>query len=258
MSDFNLEKFRLWQKIPGLMKERAEYLFVQPYKKIEFTGNTLADDLLNDLSEYPHAFVLACVMDRQMKAEKAWMIPYEVSLELKAFDMSTLLSISKDDLTEIFMRKRLHRFNQTMSEYFYLAVHKIAKKYDKGASKIWRDKPKSATVVRKFLEFDGVGIKIATMAANILARDFKIEFQDKICIDISPDVQVMRVFRRLGFIGDNASIEEVIYRAKELNPEYPGIFDLSAWEIGRNWCRPKIEDRRCSDCYLNSYCPKFW
>jgi endonuclease III len=35
---------------------------------------------------------------------------------------------------------------------------------------------------------------------------------------------------------------------------YPGIFDLSCWEIGRSWCRPnKII---CEECYLNDYCIK--
>ncbi len=92
------------------------------------------------------------------------------------------------------------------------------------------------------------------MATNILARDFKIPMQDKICIDISPDVHVRRVFKRLGFISDTRNIDELVYCAKELYPEYPGIFDLSAWEIGRNWCRP--ENPNCNICYLDKYCPK--
>ena len=62
------------------------------------------------------------------------------------------------------------------------------------------------------------------MAANILARDFKILMADYICIDVSPDTYVKRVFKRLGFISKNASNYELIYSARELNPEYPGIF----------------------------------
>jgi len=78
--------------------------------------------------------------------------------------------------------------------------------------------------------------------------------QDRICIDISPDVQVKRVFWRIGFIDKDSSNEGLIYCARELNLEYPGIFDLFAWEIGRNWCRPKSP--KCSKCYLNPYCHK--
>ena len=113
---------------------------------------------------------------------------------------------------------------------------------------------KSAAIVRRFFKFAGVGIKISTMATNILVRDFKIPVQDRMCIDISPDVHVKRVFKRLGFIAKDSSNEELIYCAKELNPDYPGILDLSTWQIGRTWCSPKNPD--CNNCYLSDYCPK--
>ncbi len=203
---------------------------------------------------FTHAFVLACVMDRQIKAERAWLIPYGISEEIKDFELSTLLRVNQEDMIEIFKRKSLHRFNKIMGENFYLAIQKIHNNYQSDASNIWKGNPRSATIVRKFLEFDGVGIKIATMAANILARDFKIPMKDYINIDISPDVHVMRVFKRLGFISKDASNDELIYCARELNPLYPGIFDLSCWEIGRYWCRPN--ELICEKCYLNKNCIK--
>jgi len=92
------------------------------------------------------------------------------------------------------------------------------------------------------------------MATNILLRDFKIKMQDKNCIDISPDIQVSKVFKRIGFIQPNASRDELLYCARELNPDYPGIFDFSAWEIGSTWCKKTNPD--CSNCYLNDLCPK--
>jgi hypothetical protein len=67
-------------------------LFKKPYVKQKFTGNSDADNLLNDLQNYPHAFVLACIMDRQIRAEKAWMIPYEIKTEIGTFDFTQLLS----------------------------------------------------------------------------------------------------------------------------------------------------------------------
>ena len=36
-------------------------------------NNNDANAFLNDLEKYPHAYVLACCMDRQTKAERAWM-----------------------------------------------------------------------------------------------------------------------------------------------------------------------------------------
>ena len=242
------------EKIVNILIEKGNELLKQPYKYIEFTKNKEANKILNNLKDFPHAFVLACAMDRQIKAERAWIIPYEISEEIKGFEFSTLLRVNQEDMIKIFKRKNLHRFNEIMGKYFYLATHKIHNDYQDDASNIWKDNPRSATIVRRFLEFDGVGIKIATMAANILAREFKIPMKDYINIDISPDVHVMRVFKRLGFISKDASNDELVYYARELNPMYPGIFDLSCWEIGRNWCRPN--NPICEKCYLENICNK--
>ena len=62
--------------------EQGEILFKAPKQFISFTKIREADELLNDLTGHPHAFVLACVMDRQMKAEKAWVIPYKIFIKL--------------------------------------------------------------------------------------------------------------------------------------------------------------------------------
>jgi len=242
------------EKIVDILIDRGNKLLQQPYKAMKFTKNEEADKLLNDINKYPHAFVLASVMDRQIRAERAWMIPYVISQEIGGFEFDRLLRVELKTLKLIFHSKSLHRFNDSMAEYFFDAIQLIHLKYQDDVSNIWKDNPKSATVVLRFLEFKGIGIKIATMAANILAREFKVPMQDKICIDVSPDVQVKRVFIRLGFITHNPSNDELIYTARELNIDYPGIFDLSAWEIGRNWCRPS--NPTCQDCYLEHLCPK--
>ena len=241
-------------KIAEILIRRGKQLLNDPYKKEEFTKNPEANNLLDDIDRFPHAFLLGCIMDRQMKAEKAWLIPYEVSREIGGFEFSRLLKISQKEFKRIFKQKRLHRFNDIMAENFYFGIQKIHKSYNNDASNIWKRRPKSATVVKRFLEFKGVGIKIATMAANILVRKFRVPLSDYICIDVSPDTHVVRVFKRLGFISTYDSKDELIYSARELNPKYPGIFDLSCWEIGRNWCGPQKVD--CKSCYLNLYCPK--
>ena len=242
------------KKIVEILIQRGNKLLSSSHGSEEFTQNPRANNLLENLKKYPHAFVLACVMDRQIKAERAWLIPYKISEEIGGFGFSKLLSLKQKRIKEIFKRRKLHRFNEVMANNFYLAIQKIHKDYNDKASDIWKNRPRSATVVKRFLQFKGVGVKISTMAVNILARKFKIPMQDHICIDISPDVHVKRVFKRLGFITKNANNDELIYCARELNPKYPGIFDLSAWQIGRNWCHPKKPN--CKECYLNKYCPK--
>lgn len=214
------------------------------------------NDFLNDLTNYPHAYVLACCMDRQTSSERAWMIPVKIKEILGSFEMDILASQTLEDYRKIFSDNNLHRFNETMAAVFYNAVQRIHLVYDDDASQIWKGNPSSATVVYRFLEFDGVGIKIATMAANILARQFKIPFSDYYSIDVSPDVHVRRVMARLGLIDKDADNEMIIYKAREMCPEFPGIIDYSLWEIGRTWCKPKNPD--CENCIVRAECQRVY
>ncbi len=242
------------EKIAQILIEKGKEFMNSPKKLQEFTGEKEVDKLLNDLEKYPHAFVLACIMDRQIPAERAWKIPYLFSQSVEGFEFETLSSLTQEEIEKIFIDNNFHRFNKKMAINFYLAIQKIKENYGGDASNIWKDNPKSATIVRRFLEFRGSGIKISTMSANILARGFKIPMRDYLCIDISPDIQVRRVFERIGFISKKASNDELIYCARELNPEYPGVFDISCWKIGRKWCRP--QNPKCKECYLNELCEK--
>ena len=109
-----------------------------------------------------------------------------------------------------------------MAENFYYALQKIHNDYDDQAFKIWSNNPKSATVVRRFLGFKGVGLKIANMAANMLVRDFNIPMKDYNSIDISVDTHIRRLFKRLGFVNENANVK-TFFLDKKINCK-PGQF----------------------------------
>ena len=236
------------------LAERGEQLFNAPPEHVRFTSVKDADMLLNDLSGHPHAFVLACIMDRQVTAERAWLIPHLFSQRLGNFEFQRLEGLSQNDIkTHMSVPNPLHRFVDTMSMSLYAGIRRIADDYGGDASQIWADAPPSAEVVYRFLQFRGIGPKIATMATNILAREFKIPFSDHYSIDISADVHVKRVFGRLGLCARDASTEQVIYRARALYPKFPGIMDLACWEIGRQWCGSR--GQKCSDCYMRDICP---
>ena len=147
----------------------------------------------------------------------------------------------------------LHRFVEKMSNFFFLGIQHILNKYKGNAAHIWSNQPPSAEVVYRFLEFAGVGPKIASMAANTLARDFKIPLADYFSIDISADVHVRRVFTRLGVCAADAEVEHFIYKARAMYPEFPGMMDLPCWEIGRKWCKPRKP--LCGRCYMQDLCP---
>lgn len=233
--------------------EQGEKLLNAPKQIIEFTKEPKADKFLNDLKNNPHAFVMGCIMDRQYIAEKAWLIPYEISKKINGFSIEQLSSLSEQEVINLMTKPEpLHRYSQKMAKIFYAAVKRIDKYYKGDASKIWTGKPSSADVVFRFLEFKGVGPKIGSMAANMLARDFKIPFSDYININISPDRHVKRVFYRLGLCDEDDN--QVIYKARALNPIYPGVLDFPCFEIGREWC--KKSSPKCSDCYMNDLCIK--
>jgi len=243
-------------KIATLLIDRGYKAFNSKRPKvIQFTGDYKADLLINDFEKYPHAYVIGCIVDRQINSERAWLIPHILKGRLKRFDFKFLSKLSERDLYKAMTKPTaLHRYNRDMSYYIYSGIQHIQNIYKANASNIWNDNPSSPLMVYRFLQFEGVGAKLATMATNLLVRDFKIKVSDKYSIDISVDVQVRRVFKRLGLVDEDASNEEIIYKARSLHPEYPGVIDLSCWEIGKQWCSPKKPN--CNECYMNCVCPK--
>ena len=242
-------------KVEELLIINGKKQFRRPRERVHFTRINEADDLLNNIEEYPHGFVFGCIMDRQVKAEIAWSIPYKIyKKRLGDFTFKSFSELSRGEIKELMIKPQpLHRFPKIMADFFYNAIQIITHDYNGDTSKIWSGDLSSAEVVYRFLQFQGVGPKIATMAANILVRDFKIKLKDYYSIDISPDVHIKRVFKRLKLIHDEATIEELVYKARSIHPEYPGILDYSTWEIGRNWCKPNKP--LCSECYLSEFCP---
>lgn len=222
--------------------------------KTSYVPDPKEDALLHDIKNYPHAFVLACCMDRQIIAERAWRIPCVINGLCETFSISELASFPLEWYQKTFNDNKLHLHNNDMARVFYSAVQLINNKYNGDASKIWRGHPSSAKVVSRFLEFDGVGLKIAATAANILHRDLGIEYSDYTSIDVSPDIHISRLFSRIGLTSKNASRDEVVYKARALYPPYPGIIDAACWRTGREHCHPTNPD--CKNCPISVNCPK--
>lgn len=202
------------------------------------TGYDQAEELLNDLKNHPHQFVLACVMDRQISASRAWRIPYVVGRGAGGFSLKDYLDFGLEGTKAIFRSENLHRYNDIMANCFYSGAKRIQDVYGGDASKIWAEAPNSATSIRLFLEFEGVGIKIATMAVNLLVREFKIPFGDLSSIDVSPDSQVRKLLESYGLLRKDAKDQEIIYLAREIYPQYPGVIDYAAWRMGQEL--PKV------------------
>jgi endonuclease-3 len=220
-----------------------------------FSDDRKAKALIDDIEGRPHAFLLACIADRQVKADIAWQLPLRLSERIGGFSFGRLRRLSEDDFRRYMAEPpRLHRFYDKMAKNLFAAIQRIDRNYRGDAARIWSDRPGSAELVYRLLQFRGVGPKIATMTANILVRWFRVPVRDRMSIDISADVQVRRLFQRLGLVQDEAGVDEVIYRARMIHPKYPGLLDLTCWDIGRRWCRPKRP--KCDECDMRALCPR--
>ncbi|MDH4247366.1 MAG: iron-sulfur cluster loop [Deltaproteobacteria bacterium] len=229
----------------------------KPKADITFTDNVEANLALNDLNTYPHMFVLGFLMDRGIDSLRAWELPTRVK---NAFGMSShhfenFAELTRKQLDNVFVTLQLHRYPARMAGIFYSAIQTILKEFEGNASNLWSDSPRSATLVRRLLHFEGMGGKNARIMANILFRYYKIPLADTTYLDITPDKDVRRLFQRFGFIARNASEEELIYCAREMNPSYPGIFDHACWDLAERVC--KRGTPKCRQCELNPFCPKY-
>jgi endonuclease III len=243
---------QLERLISHLVDEGTAALAV-PRLPAQFAYDSAADRILNDIEHYPQAFVLACLCDRQGSAKRAWRVPYELLCRLGTLDVGQLAKLSEADWLHVVRNPTsIHRMPETMAKVLRLGVLQLSTVYDGDASRIWTGSPPSAAVVRRFLEFYGVGPKIATMATNILVRQFDIPLREYYSVDISVDRQVRRVMVRLGFAADGASDSLLIYAAREAHAEFPGVFDLALWNVGRTVCQEKKP--RCAECELVNLC----
>ena len=139
---------------------------------IPFTKNSSWNKLLNDIEDHSHLFVLGCVGDKQIKALRAWGIPMLIGEQIGSYEFKEFDKLSRSDYIDLFEQNKYHRFNSIVGNQYYDAIKKIKQEYNSKANQIWKN-GNSAQIFGRFLQFDGFGQKIASMAVNILVRHFK-------------------------------------------------------------------------------------
>lgn len=223
-----------------------------PWETGKFSENARANEIINNIKTMPHVFVMACMLGRQFQNEKAWETLAELEARIGLLDIEALCHLSQSDWNQAFSRPTtLHRFPNEMARYVMAAVHRIAGEYGRDASRIWSDSPSSSTVIKRFMEFEGIGQKISVMAANILARYFKVSMSDYYSIDITVDGRMKRVLSRMGVVESKNPLY-IQMTMREMYPQHPGIFDPVLWEIGKFHCFATEPD--CPGCPVNKEC----
>jgi endonuclease III len=258
------------EMVTRLIQEGKELWDKQKLEKkpIRFTaGDKLdkplneADLLLNDIERYPHIFVLGCIMDKLKPAEDTWNIPAAVAVicgnefsRFKDLDLKKVIKIFDEGSLHVKskMGKNESRIN-VFEKQFFKGIQFINSEYQGDASNIWNDNPTSAELVSRFMEFNGVGQKISSMAARILVTQFLVPVKDTHCIDVPVDRHVKRIFKRMGFVKTDKDMECILF-ARGANPEFPGIIDHPSWNLAREICTKK--NYKCDECKMGDYCPK--
>lgn len=202
----------------------------------------------------PLAFLLAVLVDQSVKAEFAWSIPFKLKKRLGFWNVEKIANIKDSKIIEIFDTKpKLHRFPTTMALRVKKACQKVIDNFGGDAKNVWEGNLTSREVHNNFESFLGIGQKKASMATNILVRDFNLKVKDYSGIDVSFDIHIRRVFLRSGLV-KNDDFDEVLEVARKLNKDYPGIIDLPAWYIGKHYC--KSSNPNCFKCPIKNTCPK--
>lgn len=232
-----------------------------PKAQMAFSGDLNADKFVNEIDLYPHAFLIGCIFDRQVKAEVAWKAPYTMCQRIGRFDFDYLASIDEGGWLDVISKPSpLHRYVANMARNVFNSLSSVKSDYNGNAANIWLmpgwkgGAPSATEVMARFKALDGFGPKLSSMATNILARDFKVELSNLRGIDISVDTHVHRVFVRLGLSAPNADKDTIISLAREYYPDYPGALDLPIFEVGRSHCHPTAPD--CDICPLLGLCAR--
>jgi len=241
-------------------------------RRVNEPGNFILDPdneqhkLVFDLKKTPHAFVIACVLNRNIPAEKAWVAPYKLKQRIGDFSFLTLRQLKRRGWKKHLGpqkgdREKIHRFwNTVMPGCLHSAVQVIDKySNNRGqAQRLWSgNKLSGKEVVDRFKEIEGVGDKIANMAVRILVTQLEQKIETA-SIDVSVDVHVAKVFPRLGLVHVNegatkSSIKKLIVeKARKLHSEFPAEIDPSIFIIGKNYCHKT--NPNCVYCPMVELC----
>ncbi len=225
-------------------------------KELLFTDDPLVGPLAKD---DPFAFLLAASVDRGMAAEKAWRLPLKIKSTLGHLDPTKIAVMTSDEMLAVLRRiDGKPRYLTDAAKTLVDVADHVVNRYEGDARNLWKNQ-RAQTIKQRMQALYGVGPGIASMVVILLdeAKEILLDASDYAGMDPKPDVNVQRVFARLGLCGRNPSEGEVIRTARRVHPEYPGILDGPAWHIGRSWCHS--ESPSCSDCPMADVCSKvFW
>lgn len=215
-----------------------------------FTDDPRADDFLK---ASPEAFLIGVLFTQGVRAERAWAAPWALRERLGHLDLRRLADEPEAVAAAVVAPPALHRFVGTLPRWISSAARRLLDSYGGDATRIWAAGSGVTEVTARLEAFDGIGRKKAAMTVEILRRHFGADLRDEQCGRVAYDVHVRRVFLRSGLV-DSDTPEAVEDAARRAYPACPGLLDLPAWLVGRQWCRPQAPE--CEACRLGEVCAR--
>ena len=104
------------ERLINRLVEEGNSALAQARQPAEFAYDPDADAILNDLEQYPQAFVLACLCDRQGTARQAWMVPLRLLERFRTLDIGELAQRSTSDWERVVRQPTpIHRMPEKMA-----------------------------------------------------------------------------------------------------------------------------------------------
>lgn len=135
---------------------------------IHFTGDDDADRLL---ATSPLALMIGFVLDQQVKVQKAFSSPLELSKRLGGLDATAIAAMDPGTLEEVFRTKpALHRFPANMAHRVQEHCAVLASEYGGDAASVWTGARDGADLERRLLALPGIGEMKARTMVGVLAK----------------------------------------------------------------------------------------
>jgi len=195
-------------------------------------------------------FLLACILDYQVRAETAWANAKRLAEQIFADPddlWGTLTSVSLEEWNSKRQEYSLHRFPKGHERVFTIGK-RIARQYASDARDIWKDQSIDATLYR--LNDLGVGEQISRMVVGALIDAGILRGKG----DVKADIHVRRVLGRL-LTGTEISADraqEAVDATRRMHPENPWLLDRPLYRLGKSVC--KANHPRCLDCVMHTIC----
>ncbi len=201
------------------------------------------------------AMLIGLVLQRGMPAERVWQIPLHLRAKMGHLDPARIAQMSVEAMTSALADLDVRpRYPAQAAKTVVALAEVVSNEFGGDASSIWRERA-MRDVIATLESLPWVGPGIAHMAVQLLMDESGYEpYADELPgLDVKADVHVVRVFYRLG-LADADTRDAAVHAARQYHPEFPGLLDWPAWDVGRRFCRPKSP--LCEECPLLDVCDK--